>query len=90
MDIKIKYDGKYPNLCSGHLFVYIDEVEYDFGTHCLSSEGSCGFTEEWDELVEKGLWSICKFPEEFPEVLKLHVINAVNEKIRLGCCGGCL
>ena len=35
--IKIDYDGEYPNLCSGHLTVYIDDVKYNFPDYCLSS-----------------------------------------------------
>ena len=38
-DIKIKYDGRYPNLCFGHLEVWIDDTYYDFGNNSLTSGG---------------------------------------------------
>lgn len=40
MDIRIEYDGRWPNLCSGHLIIWIDDVKWDFGSHSLSSGGS--------------------------------------------------
>ena len=30
-EIKIQYDGKWPNLCSGRLEVWLDNDYYDFG-----------------------------------------------------------
>ena len=48
-NIEIKYDGKYPCLCMGHLIVIVDGIEYDFGECCLDSGGSVRFDEDWDE-----------------------------------------
>ena len=90
MNIKIEYDGSYPNLCSGTLVVHIDEVRYDFADYCLSSGGSVWFTEDWDEQVEEGDWSIHDWPVDFPEEFKEEVMASVNSEIPLGCCGGCI
>lgn len=88
--IEIQYDGKYPNLCSGHLVVTIDGVVWDFGKYCLSSGGCAYFTGDWEDVVEQGEWSITDYPEGFPEELKKAVLKKVNEDIPWGCCGGCL
>lgn len=90
MNIKIDYDGEYPNLCAGDLIVYIDGVEYKFPEYCLSSGGSCGFDSDWNSHVNYGDWSIHTWPKDFPEELKEKVIDAVNEQVEHGCCGGCL
>ena len=89
-DIKIRYDGKYPCLCMGHLEVWVDGVYYDFGEYCLSSGGCCGFNEEWDAIIEEGDWSFCKYPDAFPMELEEELLEVVNSEIPHGCCGGCL
>jgi len=58
MNIKIKYDGKYPNLCSGDLIVILDNNEWEFPSYCLSSGGSVWFNNDWSALVEEGKWSV--------------------------------
>ena len=58
MKIEIKYNGCYPNLCSGCLVVYIDKIEYIFPSYCLRSGGSVSFTRDWDEVVTSGPWSV--------------------------------
>lgn len=88
-NIEIKYDGKYPCLCMGHLIVIVDGIEYDFGECCLDSGGSVRFDEDWDEYIIKGKWSV-KFPDNFPSELEHEVLDAINEKIPWGCCGGCI
>jgi hypothetical protein len=88
--ISISYDGKYPNLCSGNLVVYIDDIKWDFDRYCLRSGGSVSFTKDWDEVVSSGFWRIGEWPEGFPVELKQAVLDAVNEKIPHGCCGGCV
>lgn len=89
-EIEIQYDGKYPNLCSGHLKVTIDGVVWDFGKYCLSSGGCAYFTGDWEDVVKQGEWTITNYPEGFPEKLKKAVLRKVNEEIPWGCCGGCL
>jgi hypothetical protein len=95
MKIRIEYDGKYPNLCSGHLIVIITTmntfaVKWDFGKYCLESGGIVSFTEDWEESVWRDKWSISKWPTGFPDKLKEAVLAKVNEAIPMGCCGGCV
>lgn len=89
MEIKINYDGGYPNLCSGNLIVTIDSIEWKFPTHCLSSGGSFSFDDNRNKEVTQGDWSINKFPDNFPDELKKLVEDKVNDEIPQGCCGGC-
>lgn len=90
MDIRVEYDGKCPNLCSGHLIVYIDNDVYDFGEYVLISGGCVRRDADWNMWTEKGEWSIDHFPDNFPEEYKEATIKAINEQIPHGCCGGCM
>ncbi len=90
MKIEVKYDGEYPNLCSGHLTIVIDGKTWKFPNYCLSSGGGVGFDDDWHEIVTTGVWYITEYPENFPEELKPDVLNAVNMEIPHGCCGGCV
>ena len=84
----IKYDGAYPNLCSGTLRVVTSmglplvEKVWVFPSYCMRSGVS--------EHVEYGDWSINDWPEGFPEDLKQDVVSMVNAKVPHGCCGGCI
>jgi hypothetical protein len=86
----VSYDGKYPNLCSGELVLAVDGENIKFPKYCLSSGGSVSFTNEWDEVVTQGEWSICSWPDNFPENLKEHATELINDNISCGCCGGCV
>ena len=90
MNIKIEYNGSYPNLCRGRLVVTIDEKRWTFSDYCLSSGGCVSFDDDWNEDVSEGDWSISEWPENFSEELKDPVLDAVNSVIPLGCCGGCV
>lgn len=92
MDIKIKYDGKWPNLCRGHLIVCIDGVEWDFGRYSLKSGGEIQRDEEWNMWATEGPWEIWDWPEGFPDddLLKEVVIMEINSEISHGCCEGCI
>ena len=91
MKIRIKYDGRYPNLCSGQLIVYIGTKKYEFPDYCLSSSGSAGVDmSTMDDYCTTGDWTITEWPKKFPENLKGAVTDAVNEQVRQGCCGGCI
>jgi len=90
MDIKIEYNGKYPNLCSGNLTVTIDGKEWIFPDYCLLSGGSVWFDENWSDHVSSGPWEIDEWPEGFPEELKEDVLCSINNEIAWGCCGGCI
>ena len=89
-NVKIEYDGRYPNLCSGTLRVIIDEKEWVFPSHSLSTGGNVWFDDNWSEHVEDGPWSINHWPENFPEEYKSTVLYEVNNSIQHGCCGGCV
>lgn len=90
LDIRIAYNGAYPNLCSGQLVVTINEKKWEFPNYCLSSGGSVWFDGDWSEHVEDGDWSIREWPKGFPEKYKEAVTDKVNEEISHGCCGGCV
>lgn len=89
-EIVVYYDGKYPCLCFGHLKVKIGKKVWDFGKSALSSGGAVWFDDDWNEHIEGGGWSINKWPEDFPEDMKKAVVDAVNEQVEKGCCGGCV
>lgn len=84
MDIKVKYDGAYPNLCSGNLAIIINNKEWIFPDHCLESNG------DWDDEITNEKWSICIWPKDFPANLKSLVEKAVNNELPQSCCGGCI
>lgn len=90
MTIDVFYDGKYPNLCSGHLIVLIDNKKYDFGKYVLRSGGSS----DWKTgEIETGDWTFkdhIEYPKGFPMELKDEVLRQINLFIPKGCCGGCM
>lgn len=86
----ISYDGKWPNLCAGKLIMKLNNKEVIFPNYCLSSGGSVSFTEDWDEIITSGRWTISEFPKNFPEELKDYARTLINENIDYGCCGGCV
>ena len=90
MNVTIEYDGKFPNLCRGNLVVTVDGKRYAFSPYCLSSGGSVLFDDEWNEEVNEGPWNISEWPSDFPDEYKQAVVDAVNESIPHGCCGGCV
>jgi len=91
MKIRIKYDGAYPNLCSGQLIVYVGVRKYVFPDYCMSSGGSAGVDfSTMDDYCTSGPWTIREWPKRFPKEYKKDVLDAVNNEIRHGCCGGCI
>lgn len=91
MNIQISYDGQYPNLCRGHLRITIDGVLWDFGDGALTSTGGTNWRAEDDEeSVWEGPWLVDEWPKNFPEKYKHKVLDAINNTISWGCCGGCL
>lgn len=93
LDIKIQYDGIYPCLCMGHLIIWINGKEWDFGKDVLSSGGDIYYDEGLEDYeITTGEWRIYDdcWPVEFPENYKEPVLSAINEEIPYGCCGGCI
>ena len=90
MNVKVEYDGEYPNLCSGQLFITINNTRWKFPSFCLSSGGGVSFGDNYDESVWDGEWTISSYPDNFPEELKQIAEDAVNSEITHGCCGGCV
>lgn len=88
--ITIEYDGTWPNLCGGHLYVTVDGTRWDFGNGCLMSGGSVEADADWNFEVLEGEWSISDWPKDFPDDKREVVINAVNTSVPNGCCGGCI
>ncbi len=89
-NIIIEYNGEYPNLCSGALAATIGGVRFTFPSYCLRSGGAVWFGEGGDEHVDAGPWSITKYPEDMPQEYHQAVLDAVNDTVRWGCCGGCI
>lgn len=89
-DIKIKYNGKWPCLCSGHLEVWIGEDYYDFGEYSLISGGAIHRNINWEMWATEGPWEISNFPPNFPIDRQEDLLKVINAEIPLGCCGGCI
>ncbi len=88
--IEIKYNGSYPNLCSGDLFVTVNGMTWEFPKYCLSSGGSVTFDKNWSEEVTDGEWTVKEWPVGFPKKYKDMVEDEINRRIPHGCCGGCV
>ena len=85
----VSYDGSYPNLCSWELVMRLNDELITFPSHCMVSGGNVSF-DNWNEYIDYGEWSICKYPDKFPDELKVLAVKLVNENVELGCCGGCI
>jgi len=89
-EIKIIYDGEYPNLCNGKLIAIIDGVKWVFPDYCMSPGGSVGFDGDWNEQVSSGEWTLTAWPDLLPEKLRQPIEDAVNSQVDWGHCGGCI
>ena len=89
-EIKIEYDGAYPNLCGGSLTAYVDGKKYNFPDYCLISGGPVSFDGEWNGQISKGEWSVSEWPKDMPDDIKDSVLDAIKKNISHGCCGGCV
>lgn len=86
-DIKVEYDGKYPNTCSGRLKIWVNSELIYSKEFCCHSTGSVWFDDDWSEHIEEGelIWGDAnQFDEEIQQ--------AVRDKLScVGvCCGGCV
>jgi hypothetical protein len=85
----VRYTGKYPSLCWGELHLRVDGIDF-IGGFQLKSGGKVSFSKDWEEMIQKGPWTILEFPESFPEEAKEEATKIVNENVPWGCCGGCV
>jgi hypothetical protein len=86
-NIKVSYDGSYPNACSGRLIISVyDEIVYNEEYSC-SSTRSVWFDDEWSEHVECGelVWNDAdKFEQDIQDAVEMEL-----SKVHV-CCGGCV
>lgn len=83
----ISYSGRYPNLCRGTLILRINGKIVKW-KNCLESGGYVWFSEDWEDHIEYGPWSV-NVPSEYL-LYKEEIEKMVNENIPEGCCGGCI
>lgn len=88
MNIRVLYDGEYPNLCRGTLTIIVNEETIYNKKYCLHSTGSVLFDEDYSNArVERGhlVW---EDSENYSEEIQ----KAVEEKLSEyhPCCGGCI
>lgn len=88
-NIRIKYNGEFPNLCSGKLIVFINNKMWEFPDYCLESGGECYVNYRGDDIINQGDWTINAWPVGFPEEYMDLVESSFNRLVPLGCCGGC-
>ena len=75
--IKVEYDGKYPNTCSGLLTITVDGIVIYEERYRCHSTGSVWFGElVWDDAS--------KFSQEIQKAVKKKLSH-----FRV-CCGGCV
>jgi len=99
-DIKVKYDGSYPNACGGILRVIkAGNVIFETKEYSFRSTGSVSFTEEWEEIITPGIlkWNdddeytrFLNFTNTHPnKYYILSEVETIMESIDV-CCGGCV
>ena len=92
----VSYDGAYPNLCSGVFTVRLDGRETSFGAEYprfWTSGGGVSFDDEWNECVSRGPWELSFDERDYPPEIAAAMpglIDAFNENVPWGCCGGCV
>lgn len=87
--IKVSYNGKYPNACSGVLCIEVDGAVIYAEKYACRSTGDVKFDSDWNAEVKQGklLWNedeAAKFDEEIQEA-----VRAELSKVHV-CCGGCV
>ena len=91
--MKIKYNGAWPNLCSGTLKVELEDGKSFEAGYILCSGGDCGFNDDYSEsFVNNAPWSIEeeKLADWVPKDRLEELVEFINEEVPFGCCGGCL
>ena len=84
----VSYNGKYPNLCRGTLFIRVNGEEISLENYLISG-GRRWFDKEWNGHVEKGDWQFSQLPDNL-EPYRDEILKVVNENVPHGCCGGCI
>lgn len=103
VEIKARYDGKYPNACRGDLHIYVDGEEvYVTDMFSFHSTGTCGFGDDYsDEIVTCGnvRWNNDAYNkykkwlklQEFAEQIDIdEIVRDELDSFTGCCCGGCL
>lgn len=88
-----EYDGKWPNLCSGQLIVYMGDKKFEFERGALKSSGHVKKTRDGCYKAVQGEWYInnSDWPPDFPVAFREFLLYKINTdgQIPLPCCGGC-
>jgi hypothetical protein len=84
--IRVEYDGKYPNMCSGTLKIWVNEVIYEKKGVCEST-GTCAFKKGKGKITKGRLVWRESEARCWPTLQR-----AVEEELERFevCCGGCL
>ena len=91
----VRYNGRYPTLCSGWLELKVDGEPWKRYVY-LFSGGQCYIDENSDEVVTEGPWDLSKgeydkfVKDGFDDAEIDEIIRLVNENVEHGCCGGCI
>ena len=86
LDIKVTYDGEYPNTCSGTLIIKVDGKEIYNKKYCCHSTGSISCDDN-DYTANSGelIWDDAdEYIAEIQEAVR-NVLCGCNV-----CCGGCI
>jgi hypothetical protein len=86
-NIKVEYDGEYPNTCKGSLKITVNGDLIYNKEFCCESTGSVWFDDEWNAHIEDGelLWDDADgFDKEIQKAVN-DVLNNCSV-----CCGGCI
>lgn len=89
--IKVSYDGKYPNACSGKLTVEVDgKVVFSQGG-CCHSTGCVWFDKDWQEHIETGKLVFDVDDLKDTSWLTSEIEDVIDEELSKVhvCCGGC-
>ncbi len=83
--IAVKFDGEYPNICTGRLQIIVDGVEiYNERAKCVSTDG-VWYKGSKKYLEPKMIWLD---EEKYPKEIQDEVYKVISQ-IHV-CCGGCI
>jgi hypothetical protein len=90
-DIKnLKYNAPEYCYCRGILNCDIDGKHYTFDKPFWESGGSVSWSDGVDHVTQ-GDWQLNEtyIPEEITKEIAIELIEAMNDYLPKGCCGGC-